>query len=201
MAMLLSPQQIYNILAKTSDWLIKNYPKFSGINAIELTNWGFAVAKTESRSFNTEAQNQTSTARGLMQVLEGTKKGIEEKILKIPVAPVEKMFDPEYNVKIGLAYLAYQFAYYKDWRKSVIAYHLGGYNEKYKLFSQGLAYYDTVNKFYNSTDFIALSKEVFGSKSLFKGIAFNILPNYAVFFIGGGVGIILLYVYKKFIIK
>lgn len=192
--MLLSPQQAYNIIVKQSEYLTANIPDFSGINVVELANYGFAVAKTESRSFNTDAKNSNSTAKGMMQIVDGTKQFIETKILKIPVADISKMFDPDYNCLLGVAYLAYQYKRYGDWRKAVIAYNQGSYNDG----EAGQSYYATASKFYANTDFASLLPTPKYTASLFSGkINKNVL-----FFVSGSVlGIIILNIYNKMRLK
>lgn len=191
--MLLSPQQAYNIIVKQSEYLTANIPDFSGINVAELANYGFSVAKTESRSFNTEAKNSDSTAKGMMQIVDGTKQFIETKILKIPVADGTKMFDPDYNCLLGVAYLAYQYKRYGDWRKAIIAYNQGSYNGG----EAGQSYYATASKFYANTDFASLLPRKY-TASLFSG---KIKENVLFFVSGSVIGIIILNIYNKMRLK
>lgn len=191
--MLLAPQQAYGIIVKQAEYLVTNIPEFSGINVVELANYGFAVAKTESRSFNADAKNDSSTAKGMMQIVDGTKQFIETKILKIPVADLSKMFDPEYNCLLGVAYLAYQYKRYGDWRKAVIAYNQGSYNES----NDGKNYYATASKFYANTNFASLLPRK-NIASLFSG---KINENMLFLVFGSVIGIIILKIYKKMRLK
>lgn len=193
--MLLSAQQVYNSIFNNSNWLISNYSKFANINQDDLVSVGMSVAKTESRSFNTDAQNNTSSAKGLMQIVDGTKKFIETKILSIPEAPLNQMFDYNYNIKLGLAYLAYQYMRYGDWRKSVIAYNQGSYNES----EAGKNYYATSQKMYDSFDFAMLNNMAKKGNVSYAGFSLNNLSVLKLAILGGFIGIGTLMVYIKFI--
>lgn len=100
-----------------------------------------AVAWKES-TFRTCVMNPCSTARGLMQVLEGTQRAIEKMVGQKSV-PIEKIYEPDHAILLGATYLAYQYKRYGDWRKAAHAYMQGSYNAK-KPSSDGNAYANAV---------------------------------------------------------
>jgi len=113
---------------KHANDLKANYSRFQELDVEEWTKIGLAICKIES-NYDVLAQNPHSTAKGLMQVLIGTQGFVEENLLRIPQENGSKMFEAEYNIKIGMAYLGYQLNRYKDVEKAVIAYNQGSYNE------------------------------------------------------------------------
>lgn len=121
-------QQVYNTIRSNAIALANKYPKFRNIDINEWINTGLGIAYIES-TFNEKAKNSHSTAKGLMQILNGTKGEIEKRILSLrkPYATTEKMYDPIYNTLLGMAYLAYQYNRYKDWDKAIYAYNQGSY--------------------------------------------------------------------------
>ena len=149
----MTEQQAYPIVSKTAEYLVKNYQIFSGIKPAELTHVGFAIAKLESR-LNPNAKNSTSTAKGIMQILDGTKKEVETKILKIPEAPMSRMFDANYNILLGMAYLAYQYTRYGMWDKAIIAFNRGHYEDSYN----DSAYYLAFLSIYTNTKYLKYEK-------------------------------------------
>ena len=147
-----------SILSKICKKLAKQIaPKF-GLAPEELAQISTAVAWKESR-FNPSAENNTSSARGLMQVLINTQRETEKKYAKVPFAPAkfkssyyksapignDKMFDPEYNMLIGMSYLAYQLKRYGDIGKGIHAYNQGSYPGTWK--TDGAMYSDSVQNY------------------------------------------------------
>jgi hypothetical protein len=127
-----------------------------GISLDELVRVSLAIGKKENRSFNTNAKNPASSARGLMQMLVGTQKEIETKILKIPHEP-DKIFDPTYAVYLGQIEIAKQLKKYKnDWDKAIHAYNRGSYNPASKGFKNGEAYRKDVVALMERTNYAAL---------------------------------------------
>lgn len=123
------------------------------VNSLELANVLVAIAWVESK-YNPQAKNKESTARGLMQMLICTQRENEYKRLKISPAPAmykcshylnapigsrdnDKMFDPDYSMKLAAYELAYQYDRYRDkyndpWRIAAHAYNQGSYPGKWK---------------------------------------------------------------------
>lgn len=132
-------------------------PKF-GLSPEELAQISTAVAWKESR-FNPTAENSTSSARGLMQVLINTQRETEKKYANsgfapakykssaYPDAPIgkDRMFEPEYNMLIGMSYLAYQLKRYGDTKRGVHAYNQGRYPGTWK--TDGKLYSDSVHNY------------------------------------------------------
>lgn len=95
----------------------------------KLTTHAVSIAMQESK-FDTNAANKNSSAKGLFQILSGTKKDIETRVLKVPKNAIKDIFDAEYNTYLGVGYLAYQYLRYKNWTKAVIAYNLGSWKNQ-----------------------------------------------------------------------
>lgn len=95
------------------------------VNAHDLARIMTALTLKES-TWNPNAKNKKSTARGLAQILLGTQKEIETKLLGIPHQP-EKIYDPAYAMLLGSTYLAYHFNRkgYGTWDKAIHAYNQG----------------------------------------------------------------------------
>ncbi len=131
------------------------------VPADEILMYAFSVQKIENRSYNPNAKNKNSTARGMMQMLEGTQKEVETKFLKLPYSP-DKIYDPSYAVFLGQYELVRQYKRYgKNWRKAVHAYNQGSYQESKsntKIFKNGELYANRVLNELNSTDFAALNQ-------------------------------------------
>lgn len=88
------------------------------------------IAFHESK-FHDNAKNKNSTAKGLFQLLDGTRKDIEKRILKIKAEEYNKVWEPEYNTYLGVAYFISQYERYKgDMKKAIIAYNRGSWSEK-----------------------------------------------------------------------
>ena len=122
--------------------IAKKAAKRFNANAAELVQYAVAICKVES-NFRPQAKNNHSTARGLMQLLICTQREVEKKHIKTKYAPAsyscrsipaevvaaadDKMYDPAYNLTVGIHYLAYQFKRYGSWKKAVHAYNQGSY--------------------------------------------------------------------------
>lgn len=133
------------------------------ISAGELAQFAFAVNKIENRSFNPNAKNPNSSARGMMQMLTGTQKELETKYLKTAFTP-NRIFDANYSVFLGQYELARQLKRYGgSWRKAVHAYNRGSYQaskSKSKSFASGELYANHVFNEYKKTDYAALNQSV-----------------------------------------
>ncbi len=129
----MTSQQVYNLILSTSIYITGLIDDFDDIDPRELAEWGHSVAKYESM-YDTKAKNPASSAKGLMQLVDKTKEWMEKKYYGGEIAESNKMYDPKYNVKIGLAYLAYLFNRYKHesdpWKRAVIAYYYGHYKSE-----------------------------------------------------------------------
>ena len=152
--MAMTTEQVKKLVQKTSKKIAENY----GLDENKLSQIATAIIWKESRN-DPNAKNKGSTARGLMQVLINTQRETEKKYAKVPFAvaqykssyypeaPVgktDKMYDPEYNVLIGMNYLAYQLKRYGDTTKGIHAYNQGSYPAR-KF--DGMKYADSVNKY------------------------------------------------------
>lgn len=147
-------QEVQTIAKRLSQHIA---PKF-GLSPQELAQISTAIAWKESR-FNPNAENNTSTARGLMQVLINTQRETEKKYMgsgfapakykssAYPEAPIgnDRMFDPEYNMLVGMSYLAYQLKRYGDTKRGVHAYNQGSYPGKWR--TDGVMYSDSVHNY------------------------------------------------------
>lgn len=167
-----------------------------GVTASELALYITAIAYVES-TFNPNAKNKNSTARGLTQVLINTQRWIEEKLNipfqyamyeaskypKAPVTPYEEedgLFDPDYSLLIGAYYLGYNFNRYNDWHKAIVAYHLGSYKSSSK---DGQIYKDKVLKAFKNLQLgepIKKSKDIRvpGRSIVANGQQFNYRTHY-----------------------
>ena len=119
--------EIYSMMYKHAESLKSNYERFQDLDVEEWTKAGLAICKIES-NYDVNASNPNSSAKGLMQVLSGTQDFVESNLLGISEASSSKMFDADYNLMIGMAYLGYQLNRYKNVEKSIIAYNQGSYN-------------------------------------------------------------------------
>lgn len=106
------------------------------VDPLTIARTATVIAYIES-TFNTAAKNPKSTASGLMQLTKATQVDVE-KLLKVkPDTQRTKVFDPTYNILLGMTRLAYQLRRYKgDYNKAIVAYNQGSYNTK----SAGQAY-------------------------------------------------------------
>lgn len=120
--------EIEQLISNTVEKLQKTHSQLiSGINIQELKDYSLTLAFTESK-FNEKAKNPNSTAKGLFQILDGTRRDIEKRIMKIPQSPYDDIWKPEYNAYLGIGYFAFQYKRYQnDWTKGVIAYNLGSW--------------------------------------------------------------------------
>jgi len=134
----LTESQVYSY---AKDWANVYGPKY-GADPNDMARVLTGIAKVES-TFNPNAKNKKSTARGLMQLLINTQREIESKHAKVPFAiagvrassfskaPVglpDKIYDPNYAMQLAAAYLGYQFKRYGgDWQKAIHAYNQGSF--------------------------------------------------------------------------
>ncbi|MCR4663457.1 MAG: lytic transglycosylase domain-containing protein [Endomicrobiaceae bacterium] len=79
--------------------IIEQYSMEYNVDPLLIT----AVMKVES-NFNPDAKSKKG-AIGLMQLMPSTAKEIAEKYLNISPFKEEKLYDPEFNVKIGIYYV------------------------------------------------------------------------------------------------
>lgn len=125
-----------------------------GGTANELAYRSVIISAVETGgTFNPKAENDASSARGLMQTLICTQRFMEER-LGLPFAQAmfstrktycEKLYSskeppkvaqaqdyllntPSYGMLIGSAYLAYQLQRYKTLEKAIVAYNQGNYS-------------------------------------------------------------------------
>lgn len=108
--------------------LIENYSKKNKLDS-KLTA---ALISVES-SYNEKAKSGVG-ARGLMQILPETAEWISEK-MKVDYDK-EKLFDPEYNIKMGTFYLKYLLDYFKSEHLALAAYN-GGMGNVEKWIKEG----------------------------------------------------------------
>lgn len=115
------------------------------IDLIEFKAHALTLAFQESK-FNEKAKNKNSTAKGLFQILDGTRRDIEKRIMKInDKSPYDDIWKPEYNAYLGMGYLAYQYKRYgKNWNKAIIAYNLGSWKDQ-----KTTAYLNTHNNYFS----------------------------------------------------
>lgn len=101
--------------------------RYQNFDIQTVADMALSISWVESR-FIPESKNANSTARGLMQVIKGTKEWMEKDFLKIPIADINKMYDPEYALMIGITYLVYQYIRYdKNREKTIWSYNQGSF--------------------------------------------------------------------------
>lgn len=151
----LTESQVYSL---AMDWANVYGPKY-GVEPQDLAKVLTGIARVES-TYNPDAKNKKSTARGLMQMLIDTQREVESKHAKVPFAiasvksgafkkaPVgvpDKIYDPNYAMQLAAAYLGYQIRRYKyDWDKAIHAYNQGSFPGVRK--QDGLNYLAKVEK-------------------------------------------------------
>ncbi len=141
---------VYRIAYKVYDDLMKYKPGLLNFNVDkqEFLKWFVALVYQESR-FDIYAKNPKSTATGLTQVLKATREETERKHLGIPVRDQNAMFEPEYAILIGMAYLGYlsnrPFTDKGDMKKIIVSYHDGSYTAD----GAGHEYYSLISQHYN----------------------------------------------------
>lgn len=118
----MTEQQVYALALDTANKLAPP----QGVDPVQLARTATAIAWVES-SYNPNARNRRSTARGLMQMLIGTQREIETKFLKKKHEP-NRIFDPAYAMLLAQTYILYQYERYNnDWTKAVHAYNQGSF--------------------------------------------------------------------------
>jgi soluble lytic murein transglycosylase-like protein len=145
-------QEVTNLAASVAPRAVQVF----GGTANELAYRSVIVSAIETGgTFNAKAENDSSSARGLMQTLICTQRFMEER-LNLPFREAmfsskktycEKLYatkepakvgqgqdyllnSPQYGVMIGAAYLAYQLQRYKSVEKALVAYNQGNYSDK-----------------------------------------------------------------------
>lgn len=130
--MKMNASQVYYLMLKVAQEVA---PKFNQ-SPTSLAQVATAIAWVESR-FDTNAQApKPHTAKGLMQVNNITKKDAE-RMLGLEPAPMEKMFEPEYNVLLGLTILAYRINRCKTVDLGVISFNQGNCGAKARVVAAG----------------------------------------------------------------
>jgi SLT domain-containing protein len=140
--MKLNQSEIELLVDGTIEWLQNNstvLPDNYNIVKPTLKQKAVSIAWVES-NFITTAANKHSTAKGLFQILDGTAKDIQDRILKYKI-PNYNVFNPEHNALLGVAYLSYQLKRYGTWDKAIIAYNQGSFREN----KDSLAYLNKVD--------------------------------------------------------
>lgn len=164
--MAFTAQQVYNLMMIEAKKLQQQYPKWAGIPIDEWVKTAVAICSVES-TFNPLAKNKKSSASGLMQIVKQTKKEIETKYLE-KKSIIGDLFDAKYNVKLGLALIAYRYLRptigNQDWDKTIVSYKMGHYDTK------GLSYLREVKKHSDKIDFASLESGYndYSSLSTFK---------------------------------
>ena len=129
---MMNESQAYNLAFNT----LGQFQKDFNFNRSEMARVLTAIMFVES-TYNPNAKNPHSTAKGLMQMTNPAKKDAE-RWLNLPTAPDSTMYNPQYNVKLGTRYFLYQWRRYDgNLKKSVIAYNQGSYNQS----ANGLVYW------------------------------------------------------------
>lgn len=105
----------------------------------------YAVIKAES-NFNDRALSKNG-AKGLMQLMEETAKDVLNKIDYINITDDElgdKLYDPQYNIKLGTKYLSLLIKQYNNIELALTAYNAGSGNVD-KWIEQGILKEDGSN--------------------------------------------------------
>ena len=137
----MTEKEVYSIAIGYSKQFAGKYKA----NPEELATVLVAIAKVES-NLNPSAKNKSSTARGLMQFLICTQREVEKKRAKTGFAPAmysckvyptktvslseDKMFEPDYAIKLAVHEIGYQFSRYKKWNMAIHAYNQGSCRAK-----------------------------------------------------------------------
>jgi soluble lytic murein transglycosylase-like protein len=121
----------------------------------ELAKYAVAIAIKES-NLNPNAKNKNSSAAGLMQLINSTRKEIEAK-LGLKNVPNSKIYDPEYAMQLGVWYLLKQYNRYGNWQEAVHAYNQGSVPGKNPQDGENYAY-AVMNKFNNIPNDLAFSE-------------------------------------------
>lgn len=82
----------------------------------------YAIIRTESR-FDPNAVSAAG-AKGLMQLMEVTYDWTQSQFSGEP-EPIERIFDPEVNIRCGCKYLQYCFSKFEDTQAAIAAYNAG----------------------------------------------------------------------------
>lgn len=82
----------------------------------------YAIIRTESR-FDPNAESAAG-AKGLMQLMEVTYDWTQSQFSGEP-EPIERIFDPEVNIRCGCKYLQYCFSKFEDTQAAIAAYNAG----------------------------------------------------------------------------
>jgi soluble lytic murein transglycosylase-like protein len=121
--------EVEKLIKEQTERLLKTHPHLlENVDLNEFRSHALTIAFHESR-FNENARNKNSTAKGLFQILDGTRRDIEKRIMKInDKSPYDDIWKPDYNTYLGIGYFAHQYKRYKeDWQKAIIAYNLGSW--------------------------------------------------------------------------
>lgn len=118
----MTEEQVYALALQTAQTVAPDY----GADPVALARAATAIAFIES-TYNPNARNKRSTARGLMQILLGTQREIETKFLRKAHEP-DRIFDPAYAMALAQNYIGYQYERYGgDWTKAIHAYNQGSF--------------------------------------------------------------------------
>ncbi len=137
--------QAYNLAFDTLGQFQRDF-KF---NRSEMARVLTAIMFVES-TYNPNAKNPNSTAKGLMQMTNPAKSDAE-RWLGLPTAPESAMYNPIYNVKLGTRYFLQLWKRYNgDLKKSVIGYNQGNYNAS----KDGYEYWEKFQRAYKNINVV-----------------------------------------------
>jgi hypothetical protein len=125
--------------------------KFPVTSPAILARVATAIARQESRLYPLAHNGYTGSneAIGLMQMLPDTQRDVSA-WLGLPYDR-QKLYDPEYALLLGSAYVAYQKQRYGDWDKAIYSYYAGSYPGAARHQSDARTYVENVKRHYFST--------------------------------------------------
>lgn len=153
----LSDTKAYSIaLSEAKKVVNSGWFKGKRINYRELAKVGFTLMEIESE-LKPCAKNPNSTATGILQVTEATRREMESKYLKVRTTSQTALRNANYGTFIGLANLAYQFLRYGSWHEAIIAYNQGNAGEKAR--SRANTYVQKYNRAFSNNDYALLDSQ------------------------------------------
>lgn len=140
----LTTAEVYTLAQKAVTALAYRYP------ALDRKQWAktlTTLAWVESK-YDTQAVNKSSTARGIMQILKGTREWLEQRLNIKTTSQDRLMADPAYSVFLAAEYIAWLYGRkgIGSWNRAIVAYHLGHYDASSKAGKDYAAAYSAADK-------------------------------------------------------
>jgi len=141
----LTQEQAWAVAGRAVDAIISGQPT---IGPTMLRRILVTLARIES-NYDTLARNPSSSARGIMQILAGTQRWLEQRLGMKP-QPREALDNPLYSMILAADYLAWLYATKanRQWDRAIVAYNQGHYNTS----AAGAQYLTKATQAYNAVD-------------------------------------------------